>query len=121
MNKNSIKHSFLGTWNIIKKFPITCYGIFSLISYSIFSYDFFIIGLIPGYPFIWFIGKIINFVFTENFLIVLISGHNSIHLVIVYVMAITVSILLDLLISYIWIRIRKKGVRPALLHGSEFR
>jgi hypothetical protein len=48
-----VKNILCKIWGLIKKFPFTCYGVFSMLNFNIFSYDFFIIGLASSMPFMW--------------------------------------------------------------------
>ena len=96
-----IKKLWLMIWRFIKSFPVSCYGLLSLITYRIFSYDFFIIGLIPGYPFVWIVGSLTKLLFPEDFLNSLKMAQSATDLIIVYFVAAIISIPLDLLISFI--------------------
>jgi hypothetical protein len=97
-------------WGFIKKFPITCYGMASFLSYLIFSYDYYIWALIFGAPFMFVVLKVEKLLF-PNYFLNSASGELSIEsLVIELCVIIFVTLLLDFLLFKLRTKLIRKGV-----------
>lgn len=104
-----IKNLLRKILKIIKKFPITCYGAFSVLTYSglhIFSitYDYGLIALIPifiGAPFIFMVTSVEKFLFPEYFLHSATSKLSLELMIIELCVVIFVTLILDYFIIFI--------------------
>ena len=86
-------------WVFMKKFPFTCYGVFSMLSFNIFSYDFFILGLLMALPFIYFSFFSIKPLLYFESINIMHESHLFIFDFIIYpIYCVTLTVILDIFI-----------------------
>jgi hypothetical protein len=98
-----VKNILSKIWEFMKKFPFTCYGVFSFISYLIFSYDFFIIALIPGAPFMFLVYNIESILFPEYSHLLSTTKVNASDRILELLIIIILTILLDIFLHKVLI------------------
>lgn len=101
-----VKKVSRGVWDFVKRFPISCYGSISFAMYFILyqfsiTYDYGLIALIPmfvGAPFVWVAVSIEKLIFPEYFLHSATEVEGLINFIIASLIALLISIILDLLL-----------------------
>lgn len=93
-----LKKGLKQIWEFIKKFPVTCYGAASFLSYLIFSYEYYILALIPGAPFMWLVTSLKKLIFPNYFLNSASGKLSTESLIIEFSIIIFVTFLLDLML-----------------------
>lgn len=83
-------------WKTFKRFPLTVYGALSFISHLIFSYDYYILALITGAPFMWFVYTIENILFPGYSHLLSTTQVNSSDRILEFLVIMGITILLDI-------------------------